>query len=290
MADIVSIKGEGLSAEINPLGAELWALRDGDHRDLLWDGDPAFWTGRAPLLFPVIGVVNGDVIRVGGAEYPMAKHGFARRREFAVVAREENSATFRLEADDETRKSYPFAFRLDVHFAIADGAISLTATAQNLGDTAMPASFGFHPALRWPLPYGGARADHRLRFDAAEPEPIRRIDSDGLVRPKPEPTPIEGDTLIVRDDLFTDDAVILDAPHSRGLHFGAPGTPGLRVDWDLPQLGIWTKPGAPYLCIEPWQGMADPEGFTGDIFDKPGIVAIAPGASQKFSMKIGLTA
>ena len=150
----------------------------------------------------------------------------------------------------------------------------------------MPASFGFHPALRWPLPYGGARADHRLKFDAAEPEPIRRIGSDGLLRPQSEPSPIEGDTLFARDALFADDAVILDAPHSRGLIYGAPGTPNLRVEWDLPQLGIWTKPGAHYVCIEPWAGIADPEGFTGDIFTKPGIVAIPAGESRAFAMKI----
>ena len=288
MADIVSIRGEGLSAEINPLGAELHALRDADGRDLLWDGDPTFWTGRAPILFPVIGVVNGNVIRVDGTEYPMAKHGFARRSRFAVATRSNSSVTFRLEADDETRKHYPFDFQLDIAFTIDAGALTLAATVHNRGDTLMPASFGFHPAMRWPLPFGGARADHRLRFDSAEPEPIRRIDSEGLVRPQPEATPIGGDTLVIRDDLFTDDAVILDAPHSRGAAYGAPGTPGLRVEWDLPQLGIWTKPGAPYLCIEPWAGMADPEGFTGDIFDKPGIVTIAPQSAQTFTMRIAL--
>ncbi|NIJ07423.1 galactose mutarotase-like enzyme [Sphingomonas vulcanisoli] len=286
MSEIVSIKGAGLAAEINPLGAELHALRDADGRDLLWDGDPAFWTGRAPILFPVIGCVNGGVIRVDGKEYPMAKHGFARRRHFTVIAQDEGSATFSLADDDETRKSYPFAFRLDIRFAIEGEALTLTATAHNLGDTPMPASFGFHPALRWPLPYSGARADHRIRFDAVEPEPIRRIDGDGFLRPAPVPSPIEGDTLTIRDDLFSDDAVILDAPHARGLAYGAPGTPGLRVEWDLPQLGIWTKPGAPYLCIEPWAGIADPEGFVGDIFDKPGIVAIPAGESHSFSMKI----
>ncbi|WP_174274050.1 aldose 1-epimerase family protein [Sphingomonas bacterium] len=287
MGDVVAIRGDRLSAEINPLGAELWALRDGDGRDLLWGGDPAFWTGRAPILFPVIGCVNGGVIRVAGETYPMAKHGFARRRTFTVVEREAASATFRLEADDETRASYPFEFRLDVRFAIEGGALAVTATAHNLGDTPMPASFGFHPALRWPLPWGGARAEHRIRFDRPEPEPIRRIDSDGLVRPAPEPSPIEDDTLRLRDDLFSDDAVILDRPASRGLVYGAPGAPALRVEFpDMPELGLWTKPGAGYLCIEPWAGIADPAGFDGDIFDKPGIVAIPARAAHRFTLRI----
>lgn len=288
MTDIVTIKGESLSAEINPHGAELWALRDPEGRDLLWDGDPAIWNGRAPILFPVIGVVNEGVIRVDGITYPMAKHGLARKRDFAVVAQDASFATFRFSADDETRASYPFDFHLDVTFAIEGSALQMAAVAHNLDDTPMPASFGYHPALRWPLPYGGARADHRIRFDAPEGDTIRRIDGDGLLRPKPEPSPIDGDTLIIRDDLFTDDAVILDAPVSRGLTYGAPGFPELRIDHDLPILGIWTKPGAPYLCIEPWAGIADPESFTGDIFAKPGIVTIAAKSAHAFNMRIAL--
>jgi galactose mutarotase-like enzyme len=289
MTDIVTIRSGQLSAEINPVGAELHALRDGDGRDLLWDGDPAVWSGRAPVLFPVIGVVNGGVIHVDGHAYPMAKHGFARRRTWAVVEQGRDAVTFRLEDDAETRASYPFAFRLDLRFVLVGPSLSLTATLTNPNDRPLPASFGFHPALRWPLPYGGERAAHAIRFDDPEPQSIRRIDGDGLLRPAPEPTPVDGRDLLLRDDLFTDDAVIFDAHHSRGLSYCAPATPGLRVDFpDMPELGIWTKPGAGYICIEPWAGIADPEGFVGDLTEKPGITMTPPGQSRLFTMRIAL--
>ncbi len=289
MTDIVTIRSARLSAEINPLGAELHALRDADRRDLLWDGDPAIWNGRAPVLFPVIGVVNGGHIRVGGKAYPMAKHGFARRRKWAIAAQNEAAVTFHLEDDADTWARYPFAFRLDLTFAVQDAALSLTAILTNPGDTLLPASFGFHPALRWPLPYGALRAEHRILFDQPEPAPIRRIDNAGLLRPEAQPTPVEGRELMLRDDLFVDDALIFDAHTSRGLTYGAPGTPGLRIDFpDMPELGIWTKPGAPYICVEPWAGIADPEGFEGEFADKPGVISVPPHGTHTFAMRIAL--
>lgn len=289
MTDIVTIRSARLSAEINPLGAELHALRDADRRDLLWDGDPAIWNGRAPVLFPVIGVVDGGHIRVGGKAYPMAKHGFARRRKWAIAAQSDSAVTFHLEDDAGTRASYPFAFRLDIAFAIDDATLSLTAILTNPADTPLPASFGFHPALRWPLPYGAPRAEHRMLFDRAEPAPIRRIDSEGLLRPEAQPTPIEGRELMLRDDLFVDDALIFDAHTSRGLTYGAPGTPGLRIDFaDMPELGIWTKAGAPYICVEPWAGIADPKGFEGEFADKPGVISVEPHGTHIFAMQIAL--
>jgi galactose mutarotase-like enzyme len=289
MTDIVTIRSTRLSAEINPLGAELHAVRDADQRDLLWDGDPAIWSGRAPVLFPVIGVVNDGHIRVGGKAYPMAKHGFARRRKWAIAAQDDAAVTFRLEDDAETRASYPFAFRLDLTFAIEEAALALTATLTNPADMPLPASFGFHPALRWPLPYGAPRAEHRMTFDEPESAPIRRIDPDGLLRPEPQPTPVDGRALVLRDALFDDDALIFDAHTSRGLTYGAPGFAGLRIDFPaMPELGIWTKPGAPYICVEPWAGIADPEGFAGEFADKPGVISVAPRGARTFAMRIAL--
>jgi galactose mutarotase-like enzyme len=288
---LVRIANDALSAEINPFGAELHSLRDADGRDLLWDGEPAIWNGRAPILFPIVGAVAGGVIRVDGREYPMAKHGFARRKTWQIVGQTADTATFRLVPDDETRAAYPFDFRLDLRFAIQGTSLSMTATLSNPGDIVLPASFGFHPALRWPLPGGAARDTHHLVFAEAEPAPIRRIDKDGLLRPAPEPSPVEGRDLIVRDALFEDDAMIFDTLASRSLRFGAPGGMVLDVAFpDMPLLGIWTKPGAPYLCIEPWQGVADPEGFSGEFRDKPGVIAVPAGEDYIFAMRIDIGA
>ncbi|ODN68976.1 aldose 1-epimerase family protein [Methylobrevis pamukkalensis] len=288
--DLVTIGSDLLTATISPDGAELQSLRDGEGRDLLWDGDPAVWAGRAPILFPIVGMVAGDRYRVGAEVYTLPRHGFARRRRFAIVDTSESRAVFRLEADAQMRAVYPFDFRLDMAFDIAGASLSLTATVTNTGSGTLPASFGFHPAFRWPLPYGAARAEHILRFSDPETAPIRRLDARGLIDPAPVPTPVQGRDLPLADALFEADAVVFDGLASHRLAYGVPGSPGLVVDFaGMPHLGIWSMPGAGYVCIEPWQGHSDPAGFDGEIFDKPGIVTIAPGASRDFAMAVRLS-
>jgi galactose mutarotase-like enzyme len=291
MTDLVSIRSDLLSADISTLGAELQALRDEAGRDLLWDGDPAWWTGRAPILFPIVGAVADDTIHVGGKPYTLAKHGFARKTEWQLVEQTGSCATFRLEDSDATRAVYPFAFRLDLRFSIEGATLAMTATLTNSGTSDLPASFGFHPALRWPLPYGAPKDAHRVTFAAPEPAPIRRIDGAGLMRPAPEPTPVVGDTLAPDASLFEDDAIIFDRLASRSLTYGAPDARGLTIDFsDMPELGIWQKPGAPYLCIEPWAGFADPQGYAGEFREKPGILNLPHGSSHQFTMRISLDA
>jgi galactose mutarotase-like enzyme len=220
----------------------------------------------------------------------MAKHGFARKSEFALIERQADSATFHLAASEATRVHYPFDFQLDITHSIRGTALHTKAVLTNPGAVSLPASFGFHPALRWPLPWGGAREAHRLVFAEAEPAPVRRIDPQtGLVLSDPQPTPVEGDTLAPRDALFVDDALIFDRLNSRSLHYGVPGGRMIRVDFpDMPLLGVWTKPGAPFLCIEPWQGLADPVGYDGDFRAKPHVIEVAPGAERRFSLAIDI--
>ena len=284
----VTIRSAGLAAAIDPHGAELVSLRDADGRELMTGADPVFWSGHAPLLFPVVGKPAGETIRIDGRAYPMKQHGFARRRTFALVEQAEDRAVFRLEDDAETRAAYPFAFRLDVEYSLVDAALAVAVTVANPADAPLPASFGFHPAFAWPLPYGAPREDHRIVFAAEEPDALRRIAGDGTIAPDHRASPLDGRVLHLSDSLFTDDALIWDAVRSRSVHYGAPGTPGLEVAFDAPMLGIWTKPGARFVCIEPWHGIADPEGYAGDYADKPGVFTIAPGGEKRIVMTVSL--
>ncbi len=288
MADLVSITSGDLTARINPLGAELWSLTDRQGREYMTDADPAFWTGRAPLLFPIVGVLNGGHYRLCGSAHELAKHGFARNRLFECVASDEGGVTFRLTSSEATRLAYPFAFQLGVAFRCEGWTLRMTATVSNHGETDMPFSFGFHPAFAWPLPGGAPKDAHRIIFAEDEPQPIRRIDpAGGLLLPDPQPTPVEGRAFTPGAALFEADALIWDRLNSRSLTFGAEGAAGLTIDFpDTPMLGIWQKPGANYLCIEPWQGIADPIGFAGDLRDKPGVVSLPPGRSRSFRMDV----
>lgn len=277
-----------LTATIDPLGAELTSLRDAQGREWMSDGDPAFWTGRAPLLFPIVGALNGGVYRLDGKAYALPQHGFARRREFALIEQATARAVLRLTDDDATRAAYPFAFALDAAFTLADATLTMEITVTNRGDVAMPVSFGFHPAFAWPLPGGGAKETHRILFEREEPAPLNRIEG-GLIGAADRDTPVEGDTLWLRDDLFANDALVWESPVSRSLRYGATEGPRLDIAFPgMPMLALWTKPGAHFLCVEPWQGHADPVGFDGEIWDKPGMLRLEPGESTRFAMSVTL--
>ena len=262
MSSLVPIHAEGLSAQIDPMGAQLFTLRDSENRDLLWDGDPTVWGRRAPLLFPIVGRLAGDRYHLDGRAYPLSQHGFARDRLFSLVETTSSSARFRLSWDEASLDIYPFRFQLDLVYAVQDASLAVTAEIANLGDVPIPASFGFHPGLRWPLPWSRDRAGHKILFERDEMAPIRRLDSKGLILAQTIPTPIAERVLPLRDSLFTQDALIFDAVASRRVWYGADSGPRLKIDFpDTPYLGLWTKPRAHFICIEPWHGHADPEGF-----------------------------
>jgi galactose mutarotase-like enzyme len=287
--DAISISSTNLSAEINPVGAELWALRDGRGRDLLWNGDAKFWTGRAPILFPIVGTVANDTYRAGGKSYTLPRHGFARRRLFRPVNVSDDRVTLRLVSDDETRAVYPFDFQLDLSFAISNARLDVTAELTNTGDGPLPASFGYHPALLWPLPYGGARGEHAIEFDQPETARVFRPNTQGLLDAASQPSPIQGRTLALDDALFRDGALVFTELAGRGAAYGAGTGPRIRVDYpDTPHLGIWSIADAPFVCIEPWQGYADPAGFDGEIWDKPGTVRLDAGARRSWRMALEL--
>ena len=253
------------------------------------DADPAYWSGRAPLLFPIVGRLNDDVLQVDGRLYPMQKHGFARKSLFTLVEASSSEARFRLVDSDTTPAQYPFAFELDAHFRVEGATLYQTVTVRNTGDAEMPFSFGYHPAFAWPLPFGGAREDHIIAFEREEPVKLARVTPYGTIAPDAVPTPVDGNTILLRDPLFDNDALVWRELNSRRLSYGAPGCPSLDIAFpDTSMLGIWTKPGAAFICVEPWAGMADPEGYSGEFADKPGIMHLSPGNERYFRMNVSL--
>ncbi len=269
-------------------GAELISLQDANGFEFLWQAGPE-WRRHSPVLFPIVGRLAGDHLRHRGRTYPMTQHGFARDKPFAWARKGPRSCTLVLTDDADTRARYPFAFRLEVTYTLVRQQLDVTFDITNTGDELLPASIGAHPAFNWPLQPDLAKTDYRLIFADDEPAPIRRL-KDGLLLKTPQPTPVEGNILPLSERLFDEDAVIMDQPASSSVRYAAERGPALEMSWQgVRELGVWSKPsGAPFLCIEPWHGLASPVDFDGDFVDKPGLMLIAPGAKRVMSYQIRL--
>ncbi|WP_375452759.1 aldose 1-epimerase family protein [uncultured Devosia sp.] len=278
------IGNEQLSVEVSPLGAEMQAITTADGAQWLWHGDGTYWGGRSPILFPMVGKAPNDTISLDGKSYPMSQHGFARRSDFELVAASATSCRFELMATEASREVYPFDFLLAVTHAVEGTAVTVTAEVTNRDQKVMPFGIGFHPAFVWPL--SGATTDiHEVRLDnGAEPALIRL--EQGLVVPRELASPFRAGKLVLEHDLFEADAMLFPQGAGAGLTYGCPGGPSIKLDWEnLPNLALWSKPGAPFICIEPWHGTAAEVGGSDDLAQRPYAEVLGPGATARFVVR-----
>lgn len=283
------LRNERLLVEVTPFGGQLSRLIF-DGIDRLWHGDPIWWNFRAPILFPVIGKSPDGQVEINGQSYPMPSHGFARDHTFETITEEGGSDRTRLtltqRAATETLAHYPFAYRLTLRFQLSDLTLTQEAVIANDGQDPMPFCFGYHPAFLWPFDPGAQKSDYLCRFDQSEPAPIRRSSPEtGLLLATRFPSPVTGGNLTLSDALFTEGAMQFEHLCSRALWYGRRGMPGLRIEFpDSPQLGLWTKPGAPFLCVEPWQGLAAESSGSARLDQRPGALMLAPGAEARYRL------
>jgi galactose mutarotase-like enzyme len=282
------IESGALAVTIAARGAEPQSLRHAGAGELLWQAGPA-WPKHAPVLFPIVGSLAGDRYEHDGETYTLGRHGFARERDFAWLEAGPAACALRLEDDAQTLAIFPFRFGFDIRYAVEGEALAITYTVRNPGPDVLPASVGAHPAFRWPLADGVAKEAHVLTFAEDEPEPIRRLAAN-LLAPEAFPTPVRGRELALDPSLFDADAIVMDRVRSTSVRYAAPGTPVLEVAWTgFAQLGLWSKRGGDFLCIEPWYGYASPAGFAGDFLAKPGLMHLAPGEARTFTIRIRAT-
>ena len=280
------LKSDKVTATIKADGAELCSLRNADGLELLWQAGEA-WPRHSPLLFPIIGRLKNDELHYRGKTYPMTQHGVARDHRFEWLDRRPDSCKQVLTDNAATRSRYPFAFRLEVAYAVKDADLDIAFAVTNTGDEVLPASIGGHPAFNWPLLPDLPKEAYALTFSDDETTPIRRL-KEGLIRSKPEPNPVRGNVLALSESLFDDDAVIFDRLASRSVRYAADRGPAIEISWSgFPQLGVWSKSGGvKLLCIEPWHGFASPVDFDGEFTDKPGLMHLAPDETRDFGYRI----
>ncbi|AVO46554.1 aldose 1-epimerase family protein [Phreatobacter cathodiphilus] len=285
---MITLVRDGQRAVVSPLGAELkaWSV---DGNELLWPGDAAWWSASAPVLFPIVGWARDGMIRVDGVARPMGVHGFAAASRFRQVAGDGAASTLELGADDATFAIYPFPFRLSVTHALTDAGLVTELAVANEGDRPMPYALGLHPGFRWPLS-GNRRAGHAVIFAEPEEPSVPVIAPGGLFSPERRPVPLDGRGLALTDALFAAEALCFLGARSTSWTLEAPD--GARLTMALegfPHLALWSKPGAPFVCLEAWTGHGDPVGFSGDLADKPSMRLLAPGATDSVRMSLAFT-
>jgi galactose mutarotase-like enzyme len=281
------IASDFLSASFLAAGAELQRLTALPGQDLLWDGDPKVWGRHSPVLFPIVGALKDNLLVHEGVAYPMPRHGFARDLPFTLVRLSRQACVFQLTDSEATRAAYPFPFLLRISYQIQGSTLQARYAVQNPARTPLPFSLGTHPAFRWPLAPDLPREAHTLEFQKEEPGPVRRLSAEGLLLADPVPSPLKGRNLPLNDALFEADALVFEHPQSRAVRYSAPGGPQLEMVWEgFSQLGIWSKPDAGFLCLEPWQGHASPEDWEGEFSTKPGVQLLPGGATASFGWNL----
>ncbi|MGI4869586.1 MAG: aldose 1-epimerase family protein [Janthinobacterium lividum] len=270
--------------EIAALGAELTSFVSLTTRlEYLWQADPAYWGRHAPLLFPIVGRLPDDTYLHHGQAYKLPQHGFARDHEFQLIGQDAHSLTFQLLHSAASLAVFPFEFELRVRYELHGSILRVGWHVRNPAAASQDLLFslGAHPAFRCPLrpEVGEHFADYAFHFD----HPVtlqRQLLHGGLRSGETAPVLTEQAVLPLTYELFADDALVFGHfDFTRLALRRADGTgPCVRVQFDgFPYLGLWTKgPGAGFVCIEPWQGVASPVGPVQELRDKEGILTLRP--------------
>ena len=272
------IQNAYLQVTISSLGGELQSIRSAGGREYLWQGDPAYWTGRSPVLFPYIGRLTEDSYRLDGKTYHMNRHGFCKISELEVLDKSTQSVTFLLHSSETTRNIYPRSFVFLLRYSLEARRLLVSAAVVSQDEKPMYFGFGGHPGFRVPLEDGLAFTDYELQFaDAAEPEQIGLSDT-GYVEGPNRPVALEGRRVLhLSHDLFDHDAIVLTNASKAVTLRSEKGTHGVTVSYPkMNYIGFWHKPqtDAPYVCIEPWSSLPSRQGVVEDLETQPGLIAL----------------
>lgn len=296
MADFIELHGGRVSAAINPFGAELSSLQLDGH-EYLWQGDPAFWGRRAPVLFPIVGSLRNGCAESAAGRCEMGRHGIARNCEHKVVERaaDGSSATFQLCDSEETRVSYPYSFQLNMTYAImGEASLCQTFRVTNTGAATLPFCVGGHPAFNIPVlgSEGEVFEDYELRFVEPWTCILPVIQPDGLMNwENALECPKNASTVSLTHASFEHDALMFtDVPSSTIELVGAKSGHGVRVSFPgFKYLGVWSAAGdAPFIALEPWTGHTTAL-TEDDVFEhKAGMTLLAPGEAFERTFTITL--
>ena len=280
---IVTIKNNTISASINSIGAELTRLEK-NNKNYIWTVDETYWNKTSPILFPIVGRLKNDSYSINNTTFELPRHGFARNFDFKIVNQTENSVVFQLESNSETLKNYPFDFQLQLEYLLEDNTLKMNYSVVNKSNETMPFSIGAHPAFAIDNNF----SDYSLRFNKDDKFISYELENEQFNNSFKEISAVNN-TISLDYSLFEKDALVFKHLNSNELTLLENGKEVLSVQFEgFPYLGIWTKPNAPYLCIEPWCGLADNVNHNGELSIKEGINLLEKDATFKRTMTIRL--
>ena len=262
------ISNSKLSVQIKSKGAELFSLKNNvTQREFIWEGNSDFWGKHSPVLFPIVGTLKNNTYRFENKEYQLPRHGFARDLEFKIVYQTENEVIFSLSSDENTAKLFPFKFELQMHYILIDATLKLSYSVKNLDNKTLPFSIGAHPAFALPFEF----ENYSLQFEHQETLKSCTLEND-LLSDKTFEIKLENKNLPLSYSLFANDALIFKTLKSKFITIVETENPILKISFsDFKNLGIWTKPNAKFICIEPWLGYSDTIHSNGNLSEKDGI-------------------
>ncbi len=274
-----TIENEYLAVDIIQKGAELQRIYNKKmFLEYLWNGDPAFWGKRSPVLFPIVGSLKNNTYFYENKPYQLSRHGFAREMDFTVTDQSASSITFTLVRNDTMLEKYPFHFKFDIIYTLTDNQLQVTYRVVNKGEIneKLYFSVGGHPAFRLPLLTGTTYNDYFLEFNRIETVGRWPISTEGLIGEGPTMILEEESRLPLDKSLFYSDAIVLKNLKSDKVKLVC-GKDGELFEFDFtgfPYLGIWAAKDADFVCIEPWCGIADSVHTNQQLVDKEGIIAL----------------
>ena len=271
-----------LYVEVNENGAELSSLFSKKSKtEFLWQGNPAIWGQRAPVLFPIVGRLKDGKYEYGGKSYEMPSHGFASKSVFSAETTEDGSLILSMSDDKESRAMYPFSFVFRVIFTLKWNVLETIYQVENKTNGPMYFSFGSHEGYRCPRMPGESFDDYYIEFDHDNVYKCWTVSPNGLLTEPLEPRIDGGKRLQLNYGLFENDSLVFSDVPSGKISLGTnKSQTRVEIEYDdAPNVLIWTKAGAPYVCIEPWYGLPDFEDSSGDFTSKRGIISLEKGAS-----------
>lgn len=270
------IENEYLQVIVSDAGAELMSIRSTGGTEYLWQGDAAYWSDRAPNIFPYVARLTNGCYTYQGKTYHLPIHGFAPTAKFTAMQSGKTDLTFLLESNPEFYEMYPFRFRFSIRYHLEENILHVEMKVENLDEKTMYFGLGGHPGINVPLEEALSFEDYFLEFPEAA---LRRVEFTPacFLTGNEHPFPLEKGRLPLTHDLFDEDAIVLK---------GVPGQVALRSEKgrhsvtliapDLPVYGFWHMPktDAPYICLEPWSSLPSRQDVIEDLETQPDLIRL----------------